>query len=176
MNDEQFFGWLRRQGKEPSKAAESKYYGDPARSVRLKGEGMRGQELHNFCLRWADWCRTRRFYVPPGAASQKNVLARFQPSKASNPPDAELSSDIYWFNMALHALADMADPDLECFVRYYWNGDKDIKAVAHKMGIHRDTFYARKTRIAERGYGLALSLRRAHAAMTAECVHDTAED
>lgn len=153
-----------RLSNQPSYAVESWKYSKPADfGVRFpnerKGNGMTGHELHLHCERWREWCITRQYFIAPGG---KNVLARMQPHKIGNPPDAILSDDMSFFNMAVHALADMGDPGAECFVKFYWFRLNNIKSVAAKMGISRDTFYERKKRFAERAFSMANSLKRAH--------------
>jgi hypothetical protein len=120
---------------------------------------MTSQELNNLCEEWYNWCITRRYFIPPGA---KNILARMQPSKIRQPPNAVMDNLLSFFNMAVHALADMGDPDIECFVQYYWYRSKNIKKVAKDMGIHRDTFYERRSRFARRAYSMCMSLKKAH--------------
>lgn len=148
---------------QPSNARERRYYGDPANVVRFENEGkgsdMNGDELHAHCEQWRQWCITRQYFIAPGA---KNILARMQPAKVGQPPDAILSDDMSFFNMAVHALADMGSPDTECFVKYYWFRLKNIKKVAADMKISRDTFYERKKRFAERAMSMARSLKQAH--------------
>lgn len=117
---------------------------------------MNDQELHAHCERWRTWAITRRFFIVPGA---KNILARMQPSKVSEPPDAELSPDMAYFHMALHALADMFEDDAKCFNEYYCHRAKNIKVVAAKLNISRDTFYERKRRFARKALSMAKSLK-----------------
>lgn len=154
---------------QPSSARELRFYRDPAESVRFeseRGKGMTDKELDNYCWAWNHWCRTRKFYIAPGA---KNILARMQPARVKLPPNALVSADLSFFNMAVHALADMNDPDLECFVKYYVECVGNIKVVADELKIHRDTFYERKRRFARRAFSMSASLKNAHAlAMSAE--------
>lgn len=163
MNEDQFFAKLRRVGKEPSKAMESHKYQDPANTARLKGERMQGSELHNLCQEWADWCQTRRFIAPKRMAN--NTLARFQPSRGGQAPDVGMSSDMAWFNMGIHALADMGHEGTECFLAYYWDRRKSIKAAANEMHMSRGTFYYRRDQFASAAYRMGRSLQRAHAQM-----------
>lgn len=120
---------------------------------------MNDQDLHVYCEAWREWCRTRSYFIAPGA---KNILARMQPSKVGIPPNAIMSSDMSFFNMAIHALADMNDPNTDCFVKYYWERARSIKTVAHGMGIHRVTFYERKVRFARRALSMSFSLKAAY--------------
>lgn len=120
---------------------------------------MNDKELHAHCEAWYKWCMTRRYFIPPGA---KNILARMQPVKVRQPPDAELSADLSYFNMGIHALADMGDIDADCFVQYYFYRVKNIKKVAGEMSIGRRTFYDRINRFARKAHLLSISLKRAH--------------
>lgn len=117
------------------------------------------QELNAHCEAWREWCITRKFFIPPGA---KNILARMQPSKVSQPPNAIMSDDMSFFNMAVHALTDMQDPDADCFVKFYWWRVRHIKKVASEMGIGKQTFYDRKNRFARKAYSMSFSLKRAY--------------
>lgn len=117
------------------------------------------QELNEYCEAWHQWCVTRKFFIQPGS---KNILARMQPSKVRQPPDAVLSDDLSYFNMAVHALTDMQDEDADCFILFYWFRIKNIKAAAADLGIGRQTFYDRKNRFARKAYSMSLSLKRAH--------------
>lgn len=120
---------------------------------------MTDKELDAYCWDWNRWCFTRKFFLAPGA---KNILARMQPAKVGEPPNAAMSQDMSFFNMAIHALADMKDPDAECFVKYYAECAGNIKVVAAKMNIHRVTFYQRKLRFARKAYSMATSMKQAH--------------
>lgn len=132
---------------------------------------MNDQELHAYCEQWRQWCITRKYFLEPGA---QNLLARMQPSKSGPDIDNFLSASISFFNMAIHALAEMSFSEAECFVIYYCRRAKNIKAEAAKLGIHRDTFYERKRRFARRAYAMAQSFQRMHEHdMSAERVTDT---
>lgn len=122
---------------------------------------MNDTELHNYCEDWLGWCFTRKYFIPPGA---KNILARMQPHKVGRPPDARLSQELSWFNMALHALADMEDhkQDAVCFNLFYVERVKNIKAVADKLNIGTRTFYDRRSRFARNALKMAKSLKAAY--------------
>lgn len=125
--------------------------------MREQMEHIENATLHAHCEAWVQWCITRKFYLLPGA---KNILARMQPSRVRQPPNAVLSDDLSFFNMAVHALADMKDQDADCFVEYYWNRAKNIKALAAKMDISRRTFYERRDRFARKALSMAASLKK----------------
>ncbi|WP_136420298.1 hypothetical protein [Herbaspirillum sp. ST 5-3] len=132
------------------------------------GAALSGQEIHEYCVAWREWCFTRRFFIKPGS---KNILSRMQPSKVRLPPDAIMSDELSFLNMAIHALVDMDDSDADCFLAYYWDQSKNIKKVAADMKIHRDTFYERKSRFARKAYSMSLSIKRVHE----ESIRDVAE-
>jgi hypothetical protein len=117
---------------------------------------MNDQDLHAHCLRWRNWALTRRFFIVPGA---KNILARMQPSRVSEPPDAEMCADMPFFHMALHACADMDELGAKCFNEYYCYQTKNVKVIAAKLSISRDTFYERKKKFAQRALSMAGSLK-----------------
>ncbi len=119
---------------------------------------MSDQELHAFVEAWVRWCATRRFYVRPAAG---NLLARMQPAKVKEPPDARLSAELAWFNTAVRALRAMDDADAEAFMVFYIKRARNIKTVAADMGVARSTFYVKVRRFARRAWRLSQSLARA---------------
>ena len=122
---------------------------------------MTDQELHTYCLDWATWCFTRRYYLKPGA---QNILARMHPSKAGREPDARNSADMQWFNAAVHAIADIPENagGLACFTLMYCEQADHIKRQADKLGISRPTYYNRSRAFARKAYSLSRSLKRVH--------------
>jgi hypothetical protein len=126
---------------------------------------MTDQELHGYCIDWASWCYTRRFYLRPSA---KNILARLHPSKAGVEPNARNSAEMQFFNMAVHALADMEgnEDGLTCFRLMYVEQADHIKRQADKLGISRPTYYNRSRAFARKALSLAQSLKRVHTETT----------
>lgn len=120
---------------------------------------MNDQELHAYCEQWRQWCLTRKYFLEPGA---QNLLARMQPSKSSPEIDNAISASLSFFNMAVHALAEMNYADAECFIVFYCRRAKNIKVEAARLGIHRDTFYVRKKRFARKAYGMSLNFSYIH--------------
>lgn len=120
---------------------------------------MNDQELHAYCEQWRQWCLTRKYFIEPGA---QNILARMQPSKSGPEVDGNLSAGMSFFNMAVHALADMNYQEALPFIIFYCRRSKNIKVEAAKMSIHRDTFYDRKKRFARKAYSMAQSFRQMH--------------
>lgn len=132
-----------------------------------KGVAMNDRDLHGYCLDWASWCYTRKFYLRPGA---QNILARMHPSRAGREPDARNSADMQWFNAAVHAIADMPEhaDGLACFTLQYCEQADHIKRQADKLGISRPTYYNRSRAFARKAYSLAQSLKRVHHQRLAE--------
>lgn len=125
---------------------------------------MNDREAHAFVEAWVRWCATRRFFVKPQAM---NALARMQPSRVKDPPDARMDAEIAWFNMAVHALIDMKDPDADAFLRYYVERISNIKKVAADMGVARSTFYVKVRRFVRRALSMSKSLASADRQMRA---------
>lgn len=122
---------------------------------------MNDQQLHAYCLEWASWCFTRRFYLKPGA---QNILARMQPSRTGVEPNARNNADMQFFNMAVHSLADMKEhaEGLACFNLFYCEQAANVKREADKLGIARSTYYRRITAFARKAYSMSLSIKRVH--------------
>jgi hypothetical protein len=95
------------------------------------------QELHLFCLRWAEWHRSRRLFAPPVPA---NILARMRgPAGGGEVPDALLSANLSYFNLSV--LAQKESQSKFIFYLFYLHRAKNIKAVAHEMGFSTSYFY-----------------------------------
>jgi hypothetical protein len=125
---------------------------------------MTDGEIDAYCLDWQYWCKTRGYYLQPGA---KNILARMQPSRVGVPPNGRNSPDMQFFNMAIHALADMREhmDTALCFGLYYpLEGPRadNIKRVADHMGIARSTYYRRVMAFARKAHSMSLSLKKVH--------------
>jgi hypothetical protein len=120
---------------------------------------MNDQELHAYCEQWRQWCLTRKYYVEPGA---QNILARMQPSKNGPEVDGSLSAGLSFFNMAVHALADMDYQEALPFIMFYCRRAKNIKVEAARLSVSRVTFYERKKRFARRALSMAISFRNMH--------------
>ena len=128
---------------------------------------MNDNQLNAYCMEWASWAYTRRFYLKPGA---QNILARMQPSRTGAEPNARNNPDMQFFNMAVHALADMSEhrDGLACFTLFYCEQAPNVKREADKMGIARSTYYRRVVAFARKAYSLAASIKRVHEEMQSE--------
>lgn len=124
---------------------------------------MNDHQLHNYCQEWAFWCKSRSFYIRPGG---QGVLARMQPSVSGVEPNARNNPDMQFFNMAIHALADMTEhkQGAVCFNLMYAVQAEHVKREADKLGIARSTYYRRVASFARKAYSMAASIKNAHLA------------
>lgn len=122
-------------------------------------ERMSDKELDAYCQEWVWWCYTRRFYMPRGA---QNILARMQPAKVKEPPNARNSPDMQYFNMAVHAMAEMSEhaEGFACFRLMYIEQTSNIKKIAFDKGFDRKTYYNRARVFARRAVSLGRSLAK----------------
>jgi hypothetical protein len=107
----------------------------------------RDQALHSFCEAWAHWHRSRRLFAPPVPA---NILARLQSHKVLPPPDAVMSADFSYFNLAI--LAQPESDEKMAFYLFYIYRLRNIKRLAAEMNVTRDAFYKRVKRFSEAAY------------------------
>lgn len=128
---------------------------------------MNDKELHQHCINWVEWCRTRGYYLAPGA---KNILARMQPHRPGTPPNARNDPDMQFFNMAVHTLADMKEyaKEFACFSFCYVERRRGVKREAARLDICRKTYYNHINAFARKAVSMSLSLKSAHAAMMAQ--------
>jgi hypothetical protein len=136
---------------------------------------MNDKELHQYCQDWSWWCYTRKYYIAPGAL---NILARMQPRKIGNPPDARINPDMQFFNMAIHFLADMQEHKeaLVCFNLFYVEHAANIKREAGRLGISRPTYYNRAKAFARKAYSLSVSLKKVHESMAGQAQEEMHEE
>jgi len=122
---------------------------------------MNDRDLDAYCHDWAKWCATRNYYLRPGA---QNILARMQPHRSGREPNARNDPNMQFFNMAVHALADMPEhaEALACFNLMYAVQAEHIKREANKLGIARSTYYRRATAFARKAYSMSLSIKKVY--------------
>lgn len=94
------------------------------------------QQLDTFCQDWAAWHRSRRLFAPP---IPLNILARMRPQPVREAPDAILSADLSYFNLAL--LGQPESQGKQAFYYHYLHQLRPIKWVAAEMGMTRTGFY-----------------------------------
>jgi hypothetical protein len=112
------------------------------------------RQLDLFCLRWAAWCRTRRFLGAPRVPP--SILARMQPGRVREAPDAEMSAELSAFNTAVSAQPD--SPAKVSFLLFYLHPARSVKEAAFAQGITRDAFYRRVRRFRRHAYRSAIAL------------------
>lgn len=122
-------------------------------------------EVHELCIDWVRWCQTRRFYLKPAT---QGILARLQPSKVGQEPNARNHPDMQYFNMAIHTLADMPCHKTiwAAFQQYYLGPNQVAKRTAAELGIGRQTYYDHVKRFSKAAHSMSLSLKRAHEEMS----------
>lgn len=94
------------------------------------------QYLDEFAQRWADWHRSRRLFAPP---IPQNILARMRPQPVREAPDAILSADLSYFNLAL--LSQPEGKGKMAFYLYYLHGVRPVKLIASEMGFSVQALY-----------------------------------
>lgn len=121
---------------------------------------MNDQELKAYCLQWAHWCWTRKYFAPP---VPQNILAQLQPrERAPREPDGPMDADMCWFNMSVHGVAEESPEDAICFSLYYFHGFRPVKAMAAALEIGTRTFYDRMDRFARRAHKMAARIKAVH--------------
>lgn len=94
------------------------------------------QKQHVFCLEWAAWHRSRRLFAPPVPL---NILARLRPHPVNDVPDAVLSADLSYFNLAVLGYKECTGKSALYY--YYVHQLRPIKTVAEEMKITTSGFY-----------------------------------
>ncbi|MBC8739030.1 hypothetical protein F6X40_19950 [Paraburkholderia sp. UCT31] len=122
-------------------------------------ENLNDNDLHELCLRWAAWCRSRRYLgaprVPPG------ILARMQPGPVRDVPDAQMSPQLSLFNTAVSAQPD--SPAKISFLIFYLHPARCVKEAAAAQEVSRDGFYRRVRRFRRKAYRAMVALETANA-------------
>jgi len=102
------------------------------------------------CIRWAHWCKTRKFY---GAPDQRllPILGRLRvKSTARDPgPGITAGADLARFHQAVTGLPERERLVLECF---YVHRLRPIKIVAAAIGVSHKHFYKIRNDAAKAAY------------------------
>ncbi|MFJ3048551.1 hypothetical protein ACIPEN_22175 [Herbaspirillum chlorophenolicum] len=132
---------------------------------------MSDKQLDAYCEEWLYWCYTRKYYLQPGA---QNILARMQPSKVKEPPNARNSAEMQFFNAAVHAMADMTEhaETFACFRLMYIEQTANVKKIAFDLGFTRKTYYNRARSFARHALSFARSLERAQKRMASDLAQE----
>lgn len=125
-------------------------------------------DLHAHCVRWQQWLRTRRLLAPP--PSRPNILARMQPHAVLPEPDGPMSAEMALFDLAVRSLPDGLDKT--ALVAFYGPRRLPVKAMAHRLGISRKTFYRAVKRAQQAAWELSLRLAMAQREPTLSCEVD----
>jgi hypothetical protein len=112
MNDEQFFGWLRRQGKPESKALPSWQYGNPENFTALgQGKGVtveRISETEQADVMLMEWYRWSKAYRPNLGAQRIAPYCRQSVSSKQYEEASDLTHDRVYQN-EMHAVEYCVD-------------------------------------------------------------------
>lgn len=110
-------------------------------------------ELHELCLDWSWWCRTRRFYVRPSLPA--SLLGKLRTPTATRRgnggPDAIASAELAAFHLAVLGQPSEALDRKVFELHYYW-GVRNVKASAATLGISRQHWYRLVNDFRERAY------------------------
>jgi hypothetical protein len=114
-----------------------------------------------YCHEWVRWCQTRGMYMKKAGGS---LLGRMQASKTGTEPNARNHPDMTYFNMAVHALADMPKWTVKAraFMAYYVGDGEVVKRTADQLGIGRRTYYDHVKSFADQAHRLAASIKKSH--------------
>lgn len=99
-------------------------------------EELDNQFLDDWACRWAAWHRSRRLFAPP---VPQNILARMRPQPVREAPDAILSADLSYFNLAL--LSQPEGKGKMAFYLYYLHDVRPVKLIASELGFTTQAFY-----------------------------------
>jgi len=88
------------------------------------------KRIHEFCIKWSAWHRSRRLFAPPVPPT---LLARLQPAPSGDVPDAELSADASYFNLALLGMQEGRPK--QAFYLYYLHRVRPLKVLADELGM-----------------------------------------
>ena len=107
-------------------------------------------EVDWLCIRWAAWCKTRKYYGAPDARLLP-VLGRLRiKSTARDPgPGIAAGADLARFHQAVTGLDDRGRLVLEA---YYIHRLRPIKLVASALGVSHKTFYRVRNDAAKAAY------------------------
>jgi hypothetical protein len=138
MNDEQFFGWLRRQGKPESKALEKHRYGNPADHVKFDRE-TRGymDRIKEMLREWAAW---HQYRATGGYPSQSAFATeRVQNNNRSTETYREMPAEIVRLDVEIERLA----PGFKRILALEYLDRRPQKTKAALLGIPREVFSVR---------------------------------
>jgi hypothetical protein len=88
------------------------------------------KRIHEMCLKWASWHRSRRIWAPP---VPQNLLVRLQNLPGGEVPDSELSAGASYFNLALLGMPE-GKPKL-AFYCYYLHRVRPLKLLADELEV-----------------------------------------
>ena len=102
------------------------------------------------CIRWAAWCKTRKFYGAPDPRLLP-VLGRLRIKSTTKEPGPGIvaGADLARFHRAVTGLSERDRMVLEVF---YIHRLRPIKVVAAHLGVSHKTFYRIRNEAAKAAY------------------------
>ena len=109
-------------------------------------------EVHNVCVEWARWSRSRRLYgAPPPVGSIMAALVRV-PGR-SEGPNARCDPDMARFQKAVIELG--TGTERRIFEAHFLSPMLNVSAVAEQLGVSRSHWYRTVNAFARRAYSEA---------------------
>ena len=138
----------------PQQLAATAPQDDEAEDLAVEGAELAERaELHELCLDWSWWCRTRRFYVRPSLPA--SLLGKLRTPTATRRgnggPDAVASAELFAFHLAVVGQPTEALDRKVFELHYYW-GVRNVKASAAELGISRQHWYRLVNDFRDRAY------------------------
>ena len=120
----------------------------PDRETDRRGSRLEA-EVHNVCVEWARWSRTRRFYgAPPAVGSIMATLVRV-PGR-SEGPNARIDPELAAFQAAVVALG--TGTERRIFEAHFLSPALNVTAVAEQLGCSRSHWYRTVNAFARQAY------------------------
>lgn len=115
-------------------------------------------EVHDLCVRWASWCRSRRVYVRPSLPpSLLGRLASKGSGRGGDGPNALCSAELMAFHGAYLSQPQEALDRIAFELHYYW-AVRNIKTAAAELGISRQHWYRLVADCRDRIYRTSLQI------------------
>lgn len=123
----------------------------PDREQDRRGSRLEA-EVHNTCVEWARWSRTRRFYgAPAPVGSVMAVLVRI-PGRGEGP-NARIAPEMAAFQAAVVALG--TGTERRIFEAHFLSPMLNVSAVAEQLGCSRSHWYRTVNSFARQAYARA---------------------
>lgn len=123
----------------------------PDRETDRRGTRLEA-EVHNVCIEWARWSRTRRFYGAPAPVGSIMAALTRVPGR-SDGPNARIDPEMARFQMAVIDLG--TGTERRIFEAHFLSPALNVSAVAEQLGCSRTHWYRTVNAFARRAYQAA---------------------